>query len=63
MFNFVIRRAALFFVVGYFFRKRSKARIVQLYNKLLFARVNEHRLARARIRCAVERRLLQRAEE
>uniref|UniRef100_A0AC35FDM5 Dendritic cell-specific transmembrane protein-like domain-containing protein n=1 Tax=Panagrolaimus sp. PS1159 TaxID=55785 RepID=A0AC35FDM5_9BILA len=62
LFNFVIRRIVLFFVLPYVFRKRSKARIIQLYNKLLFGRINERKLARARIREAVRRKQIQKAK-
>uniref|UniRef100_A0A7E4ZXG7 DC_STAMP domain-containing protein n=1 Tax=Panagrellus redivivus TaxID=6233 RepID=A0A7E4ZXG7_PANRE len=62
IFNFVIKRATLFFIVSYVFRKRSRARVIHLYNKLLFSRANERRLARARIRLAVYNRQLQKAQ-
>ncbi|MFH4975207.1 hypothetical protein AB6A40_001916 [Gnathostoma spinigerum] len=59
IFGFVIKRMTLFYIIGNIFRKRSKARIIQLYNKLLFGRVNERTMARARIRYQVQRRILQ----
>ena len=62
LFNFVIRRVILFFVLPFVFRKRSKARIIQLYNKLLFGRINERKLARAKIREAVHRKELQKVK-
>lgn len=49
-------------MIGIIFRKRSKARIINLYNKMLFVRINGRKLARARIRFQVERRILQREE-
>ncbi|VDK49235.1 unnamed protein product [Anisakis simplex] len=59
IFGYFIKRLILFYVIGGIFRKRNKTRTIQLYNKLLFARVNGRRLARARIRYQVERHLLQ----
>ena len=59
LFNFVIRRIILFFVLPYVFQKRAKARIIQLYNKLLFGRINSRKLARARIREAVRQKEIQ----
>ncbi|MCP9264519.1 hypothetical protein DINM_022620 [Dirofilaria immitis] len=51
-----------FCVIGNIFRKRNKARIIHLYNKMLFVRINGRKLARARIRFQVQRRILQREE-
>lgn len=62
IFGYVIKRATLFYVIGNIFRKRNKARIIHLYNKMLFVRINGRSLARARIRFQVERRILQREE-
>ncbi|KHN72517.1 DC-STAMP domain-containing protein 1, partial [Toxocara canis] len=59
IFGYFIKRITLFYVIGGIFRKRNKARTIQLYNKLLFGRVNGRRLARARIRYQVERHILQ----
>jgi hypothetical protein len=58
LFSYVIRRVILFYVVGWIFRKRSKARIVQLYNRIILARENDRRLGRSRIKYLVERRRL-----
>lgn len=44
MFSYVVRRIVLFHVVGLIFRKRSKARIIHLYNRMLLVRENERRL-------------------
>lgn len=44
MFSYVVRRIVLFYVVGLIFRKRSKARIIHLYNRILLVRENERRL-------------------
>ena len=63
IFNFIIKRIIFFFILGYVFRKRSKTRIIQLYNKLLFYRINEGRFARSRIRFMVEQQELQRVEK
>uniref|UniRef100_A0A914ZRF1 Dendritic cell-specific transmembrane protein-like domain-containing protein n=1 Tax=Parascaris univalens TaxID=6257 RepID=A0A914ZRF1_PARUN len=60
VFGYFIKRITLFYIIGGIFRKRNKARTIHLYNKLLFGRVNSRRLARARIRYQVERRILQR---
>ncbi|VDK74756.1 unnamed protein product [Litomosoides sigmodontis] len=60
--GYVIRRITLFYVIGNIFRKRNKARIIHLYNKMLFVRINGRKLARARIRFQVQRRILQREE-
>ncbi|VBB29535.1 unnamed protein product [Acanthocheilonema viteae] len=62
IFGYVIKRITLFCVIGNIFRKRNKARIIHLYNKMLFVRTNGRKLARARIRFQVERRILQREE-
>uniref|UniRef100_A0A0R3RPI2 DC_STAMP domain-containing protein n=1 Tax=Elaeophora elaphi TaxID=1147741 RepID=A0A0R3RPI2_9BILA len=62
IFGYVIKRITLFYVIGNIFRKRNKARIIHLYNKMLFVRTNGRKLARARIRFQVERRILQREE-
>ncbi|VDK88470.1 unnamed protein product [Onchocerca ochengi] len=62
IFGYVIKRAVLFYVIGNIFRKRNKARIIHLYNKMLFVRTNGRKLARARIRFQVERRILEREE-
>lgn len=60
MFSYVIRRLVLFYVVGLIFRKRSKARIIQLYNRTLVARENDRRLGRSRLRYLIgKRKLLQ----
>ncbi|KAI6214021.1 hypothetical protein M3Y94_00219800 [Aphelenchoides besseyi] len=56
LFGYVIRRLVLFYVLGWIFRKRSKARIVQLYNRILLARENDRRVGRSRIRFLVEQR-------
>uniref|UniRef100_A0A1I7W4F8 DC_STAMP domain-containing protein n=1 Tax=Loa loa TaxID=7209 RepID=A0A1I7W4F8_LOALO len=61
-FGYVIKRITLFCVIGNIFRKRNKARIIHLYNKMLFVRTNGRKLARARIRFQVQRRILQREE-
>lgn len=58
IFGYVIQRITLFYVIGSIFRKRSKARIIHLYNKMLFVRINGRRLARARIRFQTERNIL-----
>jgi hypothetical protein len=39
-FNFVVQRIVLFHVLGFMFPRRAKARIIHLYNKMIFARVN-----------------------
>ncbi|CAG9537036.1 unnamed protein product [Cercopithifilaria johnstoni] len=62
VFGYVIKRITLFCVIANIFRKRNKARIIHLYNKMLFVRTNARKLARARIRFQVERRILQREE-
>ncbi|VDM15305.1 unnamed protein product [Wuchereria bancrofti] len=62
IFGYVIKRITLFCVIGNIFRKRNKARIIHLYNKMLFVRINGRKLARARIRFQVERRILEREE-
>ncbi|KAM3716667.1 Inhibin beta A chain [Dirofilaria immitis] len=62
IFGYVIKRVTLFCVIGNIFRKRNKARIIHLYNKMLFVRINGRKLARARIRFQVQRRILQREE-
>ncbi|KAI6189950.1 DC-STAMP domain-containing protein [Aphelenchoides bicaudatus] len=41
VFSYVIRRITLFYVVGLTFRKRSKARIIHLYNQILLSRENK----------------------
>ncbi|KAI6200304.1 DC-STAMP domain-containing protein [Aphelenchoides besseyi] len=56
LFGYVIRRLVLFYVLGWIFRKRSKTRIVQLYNRILLARENDRRVGRSRIRFLVEQR-------
>lgn len=55
IFGFIIRRATLFYIIGNVFRKRSKARTIDLYNRLLLVRINGRRIARARIRFQVHR--------
>ncbi|VDN06680.1 unnamed protein product [Thelazia callipaeda] len=60
IFGYVIKRLTLFYVIGNIFRKRCKARIIHLYNKMLFVRINGRKLARARIRFQVQRRILHR---
>uniref|UniRef100_A0A183ED76 DC_STAMP domain-containing protein n=1 Tax=Gongylonema pulchrum TaxID=637853 RepID=A0A183ED76_9BILA len=62
IFGYVIKRATLFYIIGNIFRKRNKARIIHLYNKMLFVRINGRNLARARIRFQVQRRILQRQQ-
>uniref|UniRef100_A0A7I4KKS7 DC_STAMP domain-containing protein n=1 Tax=Brugia malayi TaxID=6279 RepID=A0A7I4KKS7_BRUMA len=62
IFGYVIKRITLFCVIGNIFRKRNKARVIHLYNKMLFVRTNGRKLARARIRFQVERRILEREE-
>ncbi|KAF7640292.1 DC_STAMP domain-containing protein [Meloidogyne graminicola] len=43
-FNFVVQRFVFLVVMGIIFPKRSKARIIHLYNKLLMARINMNKL-------------------
>ncbi|KAK0426648.1 hypothetical protein QR680_009825 [Steinernema hermaphroditum] len=58
VFGFIVKRMTLFYVVDYIFRRRSKARSIQLYNKLLYSRSVARKAARARIRRAVRKHSL-----
>ncbi|KAL3072182.1 hypothetical protein niasHT_034776 [Heterodera trifolii] len=46
--GFVVQRFVLFFVLGLMFPRRAKARIIHLYNKMLFGRVNLDKLSAAK---------------
>ncbi|KAL3114641.1 hypothetical protein niasHT_016272 [Heterodera trifolii] len=46
--NFIVQRFVLFFVLGLMFPRRAKARIIHLYNKMLFGRVNSDKLSAAK---------------
>ena len=56
-------RMRLFWVAGFIFRRRQKARILFLYNFLLHERAQYEQLARARIRYQVRKRLLRQTTE
>jgi hypothetical protein len=43
------------FIVGYFFNRRSKARIISLYNRLMYSRRLLRRSARTHIRFQIKK--------
>ncbi|CAD5222649.1 unnamed protein product [Bursaphelenchus okinawaensis] len=51
--NYIVTRLVLFYVIGFIFRSRSKQRTVYLYNKVLARRLNDRRLAIARVKYLV----------
>uniref|UniRef100_A0A1I8A7C8 DC_STAMP domain-containing protein n=1 Tax=Steinernema glaseri TaxID=37863 RepID=A0A1I8A7C8_9BILA len=62
VFGFIIKRVTMFYVVDFIFKRRSKARTIQLYNKILFARLEQRKKDRTRIRRAVRRHALREAQ-
>lgn len=55
LFGFVMQRARIF-IAAYFFRRRGKSRIINLYNRLMHARTLLRRSARAHIRLQLKKR-------
>uniref|UniRef100_A0A0N4Z6U0 DC_STAMP domain-containing protein n=1 Tax=Parastrongyloides trichosuri TaxID=131310 RepID=A0A0N4Z6U0_PARTI len=58
IFNYLIKRITVVYIMGYMFRKRQKTRIIYLYNKILYSRENIRKMARAKIRFEAQKEIL-----
>uniref|UniRef100_A0A0K0E967 DC_STAMP domain-containing protein n=1 Tax=Strongyloides stercoralis TaxID=6248 RepID=A0A0K0E967_STRER len=58
IFNYLIKRITVVYILGYMFRKRQKTRIIYLYNKILYSRENIRKMTRAKIRFEAKKEIL-----
>ncbi|CEF64876.1 Dendritic cell-specific transmembrane protein-like domain-containing protein [Strongyloides ratti] len=58
IFNYLIKRITVVYILGYMFRKRQKTRVIYLYNKILYSRENIRKMTRTKIRFEAKKEIL-----